>query len=85
MKAEHPMWMYSKDGAKLFQEGDEIPKGYFDSPSKVEEKTEGPKPKGPRKKKETKAPEVPAQAAAEEANSETSDEDEETDLDGAEE
>jgi hypothetical protein len=85
MKAEHPTWMYSKDGAKLFQEGDEIPKGYFDSPSKVEEKAVEPKPKGPRKKREAKTTEVPAQATAEDVDTETTVEDEEDDQDGAEE
>lgn len=83
MKAEHPTWMYSKDGAKLFQEGDEIPKGYFDSPSKVEEKAVVPQSKGPRKKREGKTPDVSEQATAEDADSETNDE--EDDQDGAEE
>lgn len=32
---EAPTWMYSKDGAKLFQPGDTIPAGYVDTPAKV--------------------------------------------------
>jgi len=31
-----PVWMYSKDGAKLFQDDEKIPSGYSDKPTKVE-------------------------------------------------
>ena len=29
-------WMYNEDGGKIFEEGEDIPKGYVDCPSKVE-------------------------------------------------
>lgn len=35
MKAKSDVFMYSADGQRLFKEGDEIPKGYVDSPAKI--------------------------------------------------
>ncbi len=35
--ASHRMWLYSADGAKIFEKGEEIPVGYFDTPVEVEE------------------------------------------------
>ena len=37
MKAEHRQWLYSKDcpQGRIFEEGDEIPTGFVDSPDKV--------------------------------------------------
>jgi hypothetical protein len=35
MKAKTDVWMYSAQGAELFLEGQDIPKGYVDTPSKV--------------------------------------------------
>lgn len=29
--------MYNKDGGRLFQDGEEVPKGYVDSPAKVKD------------------------------------------------
>lgn len=52
MKAEFDTWMYSKDGAKLFEAGEPIPAEYVDSPAKVGE-AEAPKRRGrPPKKRE---------------------------------
>lgn len=38
-------WGYSKDDAKIFdlEEGEELPKGYYDSPAKVPAKKTGKK------------------------------------------
>lgn len=30
-------WMYNKNGAKLFKDGEEVPKDYVDCPNKVKE------------------------------------------------
>ena len=35
-------WMYNADGGKLFEDGEEAPKGYFDCPTKSENKEEAP-------------------------------------------
>ncbi|WP_162651558.1 hypothetical protein [Lentilitoribacter sp. Alg239-R112] len=39
MQAKTDVWMYAVSGKKLFLQGEEIPKGYVDSPAKVK-KTE---------------------------------------------
>ena len=33
---EHDKWLYNKEGAKLFKEGDEVPEGYKDTPVKAD-------------------------------------------------
>lgn len=35
MIASHPTWMYSQEGARHFEAGEEIPEGWVDSPEKV--------------------------------------------------
>jgi hypothetical protein len=35
MKAKTDTFMYNVDGVKLFKEGEEVPKGYVDTPEKV--------------------------------------------------
>lgn len=45
--------MYNKDGAKLFDNIDDVPQDYVDCPSKVKLTEEAPKAKG-RPKKEVK-------------------------------
>ncbi|MBB4407093.1 MULTISPECIES: hypothetical protein [Rhizobium/Agrobacterium group] len=42
MKAEHPTWMYSDNGPRLFQEGEDIPDGFVDSPAKLDGPTGEP-------------------------------------------
>lgn len=38
MKATSRTWMYSKDGAQLFSEGETIPSDFVDNPDKIDEK-----------------------------------------------
>ena len=45
-------FMYDKNGAKLFKDGEEVPAGYVDCPTKVEDK---PKAKKLTKKKDNVA------------------------------
>lgn len=34
-----PFWMYSKEGKRLFSDGEKVPAGYVDSPAKLKIET----------------------------------------------
>jgi hypothetical protein len=53
MKVQHPTWMYSAEGPRLFAEGESVPKGYFDSPAHIAEA------KAPKKRHSSKNDDTP--------------------------
>ena len=52
-KAKDHCWMYSDEGPKLFEPGQEIPAGYVDTPAKLKKAKaeEKPEPKSRKRKK----------------------------------
>lgn len=40
MQATHRKWYYSKDGGRIFEAGEDVPRGWFDSPALVVDEVE---------------------------------------------